>query len=98
MRLKEGNLAAWIIDINKSRKQLMTLAYEQMPEIEEGNKSFVYLSSEKEGMLGLLANRLVNRYAIPIVVLTTSGDDQNGKLIGSARTRKVMISSRHSHS
>jgi single-stranded-DNA-specific exonuclease len=78
-------LANWIIETNASRKQLMNTAIEALPQIEEGAKAIVYLSNEKEGLLGLLANRLMNNYDVPTLVLTPNSANVT-ELVGSART------------
>jgi len=78
-------LSAWIIEVNRSRKEKMNQAFDVLPEIGRDSRSFVYLSNEKEGLIGLLANRLVMQYAIPVIVFTVSSDDST-KLVGSARS------------
>lgn len=78
-------LANWIIETNASRKQMMNTAIDALPQIEEGAKAIVYLSNEKEGLLGLLANRLMNNYDVPTVVLAPNSAGA-AELIGSART------------
>ena len=80
-----SQLANWIIDTNVSRKQLMNTAIDALPQIEEGAKAIVYLSNEKEGLLGLLANRLMNSHDVPTVVLALNSADAT-ELVGSART------------
>jgi single-stranded-DNA-specific exonuclease len=78
-------LAAWIKDMNRSRRELTNTAIESLPVIEEEVAAIVYLSNEKEGLIGLLANRLVNQYERPVIVFTVDSSDP-GLLIGSART------------
>ncbi|HAK05097.1 MAG TPA: hypothetical protein DCM23_00135 [Firmicutes bacterium] len=78
-------LASWIKEMNKKRRALMNSAFLELPVVEENAKAIVYLSNELEGLIGLLANKLVNEYDVPSVVFTP--DESNpAHLIGSART------------
>ncbi len=78
-------LAQWIKETNRSRKELTNSAIIALPEIEEEAAAIVYLSNEKEGLIGLLANRLVNQYERPVAVFTVDSADPT-LLVGSART------------
>ncbi|MFA5236101.1 MAG: DHH family phosphoesterase [Bacilli bacterium] len=82
---EQMTLANWIKETNRSRKELTHSAIITLPSLEGEETAIVHLSHEKEGLIGLLANRLVNQYERPVVVFTLDSSDPS-LLIGSART------------
>ncbi len=81
------SLASWIKTMNSSRQTMMKDAVMQLPNIDGDVKAIVHLSNEKEGLIGLLANRLMNKYDVPCIVFTPNSANPS-ELVGSARTPK----------
>ena len=73
----------WINNTNEERKNLSKEAIDQDLNISPDDKAIVYVSDAKEGILGLIANNLLNKYQLPVVVLTK--DEEKGFYKGSAR-------------
>ena len=73
----------WINQTNEERKDLSKAAANQELEISDNEKGIVYISDAKEGILGLIANNLLNKYGLPVVVLAK--DEEKGFYKGSAR-------------
>lgn len=73
----------WINETNEERKNLSKDAVNQELEINENDKGIVFISDAKEGILGLIANSLLNKYGLPVVVLAK--DEEKGFYKGSAR-------------
>jgi len=74
----------WIEELNDIRKQASKTASENSFSIDEKKKSIVVVVEEKEGLIGLLANSLMNRYKKPTIVFTYN-NEQN-ILKGSCRS------------
>ena len=77
------NYIEWINSMNEERKLLSKDIKEDGLDINESTKSIVYISDAKEGIIGLIANTLMNKYKVPVVVLTL--DKEKGFYKGSAR-------------
>ena len=73
----------WINETNEDRKNISKEAVNQDLEIDENDRAIVYISDAKEGILGLIANSLLNKYGLPVVVLAK--DEEKGFYKGSAR-------------
>ena len=75
------NYFSYIIDMNDARKNM---SKENADNLYSGSdeKAIVILGDYKEGLIGLVANSLVNKYHIPVVVFTKSLNDEYK---GSAR-------------
>ena len=73
----------WINETNENRKNLSKDAVNQDLEINKNDKGIVCISDAKEGILGLIANNLLNKYGLPVVVLAK--DEEKGFYKGSAR-------------
>lgn len=80
-------LASWLNAINLERRTLMKEASQNHSETVYEDSAIVLLTTEKEGLIGLLANRLLNLHHKPIVVFTQSSDDPE-LLKGSARSEE----------
>ena len=73
----------WINNTNEERKNLSKETANQEIEINENDKGIIFISDAKEGILGLIANNLLNKYGLPVVVLAK--DEEKGFYKGSAR-------------
>ena len=77
------NYIEWINNMNEERKLLSRDINEEGLAVNENTKSIIYITEAKEGILGLIANTLMNKYKVPVVVL--SKDEEKGFYKGSAR-------------
>lgn len=75
---------AWINKVNKERKELIS-EYSSKVEIDESLDSIVTIIDKHEGIAGLIANSLLNKYNKPVVVFAYSND--RGYIKGSVRSR-----------
>lgn len=73
----------WINETNETRKNLSREVSDDDLKVSENDKAIVYVSDAKEGILGLIANNLLNKYQIPVVVLSKGSEE--GTYKGSAR-------------
>ena len=77
------NYIEWIESMNEERKLLSKDINEEGLVVDENTKAIIYVTDAKEGILGLIANTLLNKYKLPVVVL--SKDEEKGFYKGSAR-------------
>ena len=77
------NYIDWINSNNEQRKEMSRDIDEDNLVVDENTKSIIYITEAKEGILGLIANTLLNKYKLPTVVLTK--DEEKGFYKGSAR-------------
>ncbi len=77
------NYINWINETNELRKSLSRDVNDDSLEADENSKGIVYVADVKEGIIGLMANSLLNKYHVPVVVLTRVEDENVYK--GSAR-------------
>ena len=77
------NYIEWIESMNEERKLLSKDINEEGLIVDENSKAIIYVTEAKEGILGLIANTLLNKYKLPVVVL--SKDEEKGFYKGSAR-------------
>ena len=75
------NYHSYILRMNDARKELSKISVDES-NFSNDDKAIVLLGDFKEGIIGLVANFLMNKYRIPVVVFTKSID---GTLKGSAR-------------
>lgn len=73
----------WINETNELRKTLSKDVDEDSFDIDENTHAIVYVTDAKEGIVGLIANNLLNKYHVPVVVLTKGSEE--GVYKGSAR-------------
>ena len=73
----------WINDTNENRKSLSRNIDDDSLVVDETTKAIVLISEAKEGILGLIANNLLNKYHLPVVVVAK--DEEKGFYKGSAR-------------
>lgn len=76
----------WIIEINDKRKELTREASESLPKDEFNDAGIVIKTDMKEGLIGLIANRLLGEHNKPTVVFTPDSNDPS-ILKGSARSK-----------
>ena len=77
------NYIDWINSINEERKTLSRDIKEDGLNVNEDTRAIVYICEAKEGIIGLIANTLMGKYKVPVVVLTK--DEEKGFYKGSAR-------------
>lgn len=82
-----NDIYEWIISVNDQRKQVMNKAVVEDLDISQDDYAVVVKTSEKEGLIGLLAARYVNKYNKPSIVFTSDSNDAN-ILKASARSKK----------
>lgn len=75
------NYFNYLVEINDTRKSLSKIEIDEST-LDLANKAIVIKGDYKEGIIGLVANTLMNKYHLPTVVFTKSVD---GSLKGSAR-------------
>ena len=79
-------LSEWILKINDIRKDLTKEIADSLPAIE--NEYGICVNLEiKEGLIGLLANRLMGQYKVPSIVFTSDKKDPD-ILKGSIRSKE----------
>lgn len=80
-------LRDWIIHNNEARKELTKEVVDNL-NLDLSKESGIVLKLDiKEGLIGLIANRLLNQYNVPSVVFTTDEKDPN-ILKGSIRSKE----------
>ena len=79
-------LASWIKQINEERKNLTKEAIVNLA-LEEKDEGICIKTNLKEGLIGLIANRLLNEYKVPSIVFTS---EQSNPIIlkGSIRSKE----------
>ena len=73
----------YIYDTNEERKNIVKDIKDDELVVDSDTPCIIYISDAKEGILGLIANNLVSKYKIPVVVLTHDKEKHFYK--GSAR-------------
>ncbi|MEI7884508.1 MAG: single-stranded-DNA-specific exonuclease RecJ [Clostridia bacterium] len=78
-------IAQRLVGLNKKRQVLLEEQLETVEMLVDVRKAFIiiYLADLHEGIIGLLAGRLKERYARPVIVLTL---DKDGNYKGSGRS------------
>lgn len=81
------SLHDWIIETSEKRKALTNEAIERIPTQEiEGKKGIVLKLDVLEGLIGLIANKLLNEYDVPVLIFTE--DEKNPDILkGSIRSK-----------
>ena len=75
----------FIEEANKQRKELTVLAAETV-KVDSSSNGIVLVSEEKEGLIGLIANKLLQEHNKPVIVFARSHDEN--VLKGSARSKQ----------
>ena len=66
----------WINSINEERKLASKESASNLGEFSKDDGAIVYITEAKEGLLGLIANSLMNTHHVPVIVMTL---DQSGE-------------------
>lgn len=74
----------WINELNDQRKEASKLSLDNSAEIKEDDDAIVIQVDEKEGLIGLIANSLMNKFKKPTIVFTYN--KELDVLKGSARS------------
>lgn len=74
----------WMNSLNEQRKESSKLSAENSLSIKEDEPAIVIQVNEKEGLIGLIANSLMNKYKKPSIVFTYNKEQD--VLKGSARS------------
>ena len=77
------NYIDWINETNENRKSLSKDIDDESIDINDNIKAIVYVANSSEGIIGLIANNLLGKYHLPVVVLTET--NEKGVFKGSAR-------------
>lgn len=80
-------LSAWIKNTNELRKTLTNEAIDALPSELLDQPGIVLNLDIKEGLMGLIANRLLAKYNVPIIILSKDSKDENF-LKGSIRSKE----------
>ncbi|MCX5775238.1 MAG: DHH family phosphoesterase [Firmicutes bacterium] len=82
-----NELASWMTGINEDRKALMKGSAQNHETDDTDSPAIVLLTEDKEGLIGLVANRLLMQFHKPVVVFTSDSNDP-ALLKGSARSQE----------
>ena len=80
-------ISCWIKNNNELRKTLTKEAVESLPKDEIEGDGIVLKLDIKEGLLGLIANRLLNEKNVPVIIFTEDSTDKTF-LKGSIRSKE----------
>lgn len=80
-------ISSWIKNTNELRKTLTKEAVEALPKDQLFEDGIVLKLDIKEGLIGLIANRLLNEYNVPAIIFTEDSNDKNF-LKGSIRSKE----------
>ena len=80
-------LSSWIKNVNELRKTLTKEAVEALPKDLLKDEGIVLKLDIKEGLIGLIANRLLNEYNVPTIIFTKDSTNENF-LKGSIRSKE----------
>ena len=80
-------LSSWIANTNELRKTLTKEAVETLPKDLLNEEGIVLKLDIKEGLIGLIANRLLNEYNVPTIIFTKDSVNENF-LKGSIRSKE----------
>ena len=80
-------LSSWIKNTNELRKTLTKEAVDSLPKDNLNEEGIILKLDIKEGLIGLIANRLLNEYNVPTIIFTEDSTDKNF-LKGSIRSKE----------
>ena len=80
-------LSSWIKNTNELRKTLTKEAVDALPKDLLNEEGIVLKLDIKEGLIGLIANRLLNEYNVPTIIFTEDSTNKNF-LKGSIRSKE----------
>ena len=79
-------ISSWMKETNERRKEL-TKEASSLVKFQQGSSGIVANLPLKEGLNGLLANRLMKQYGVPVAIFSSSYSDPN-VLVGSLRSEE----------
>jgi single-stranded-DNA-specific exonuclease len=79
-------LSQWILEVNEERKSFTKEAVDTLP-LQSDEAGICLLTDMKEGLIGLIANRLLNEYNVPTIIFTEDGNDP-AIIKGSIRSKE----------
>ena len=82
----DGRLLAYVLSLNEERKELSKKAMEELS-YDASKAAVSLLSPYQEGLSGLIANRIMERYEKPTAVFARKAGEE-GILVGSLRSRE----------
>jgi len=77
--------ANWIEDVNTKRKELVKTLFENL-KIDNSNSMIIEILNTKEGLIGLIANKIMIEYNKPVLIIVEENKD-NDLLKGSLRAK-----------
>ena len=80
-------LSSWIKNVNELRKTLTKEGVEALPKDLLNEEGIVLKLDIKEGLIGLIANRLLNEYNVPTIIFTKDSVNESF-LKGSIRSKE----------
>ena len=80
-------LSSWIKNVNELRKTLTKEGVETLPKDLLNEEGIVLKLDIKEGLIGLIANRLLNEYNVPTIIFTKDSTNE-AFLKGSIRSKE----------
>lgn len=80
-------ISSWIKNNNELRKTLTKKAVEALPQDQINDEGIVLKMDIKEGLIGLIANRLLNEKNVPAIIFTEDSNDK-AFLKGSIRSKE----------
>ena len=75
------NYHAHMLEMNEARKEISKINIEKL-DIPDSSRAIVIKGEYKEGIIGLIANSLMVKYRVPVIVFSS---DANGVIKGSGR-------------
>lgn len=78
---------SFIESINETRKELTKECYSELLDLDKNAAAIVAITNAKEGLIGLMAAKLVNEYDKPAIIFTYDENNPD-QLKGSARSKK----------
>lgn len=77
----------YLFNLNIKRKELIEREYKAMLDVDQPYAPYIYFSTAKSGVLGLLAMKLMNQTGMPVFVLCDDGESVDGnRYHGSGRS------------
>lgn len=78
------SIGKFIDEVNNKRKEMTSTCTSSL-QIDENQSAIVIICEEKEGLIGLIANQLLQKYNKPVIVFSKAMDEEVYK--GSARSK-----------
>lgn len=78
---------SFIESLNDERKNLTRESSDEIKDIDQNAPAIILSTNLKEGLIGLIANRLLNQYQKPVVIFTEDSNDST-LIKGSVRSKE----------